>query len=389
MASIDIERVLSATTHYATLGCKPDVGAGDLSRSYRSLSKTLHPDKCNLPKAEAAFKKLAEAHAVLGDPLRRRTYDREQHFALQQQQQQHPGHSPSSSGFRAESHNTAPWADPYPTRVPKPVYETPEEIAIREKQLAVMDRNQLQTEFNELQRDLHDERRQAKERTKRHEADLTVAKRVANEARAEREKVKAYWQQRLHEEKTRYEREKQELVARVALLEAELASALQRAPSSSASASGVSPAVVGPQLPDLSASSAPSAPATSKSIEKDEYGNFVVVEKDARGAYTVSAERLAAQRKHSSSNSGHAAPSGQHAGSSAASAGRAAAESMSDGLVELLQRLGLDHYRDQLEEEELFDVALLRSMGPTVQANMEELGMRPVEAQRLRQGLGL
>lgn len=249
-----------------------------------------------------------------------------------------------------------------------------------------MDRRVLQKEFNELQRDLHDERRAAKERTKKHDHELTVHKRLASEAKASLERVKDHWQQKIYEERQIHERQRGEMAARIRLLEAEVAELRTQLASagggrsSSAQPPDVSEPVSGPSLP-------PSAGIT-KSVEKDEHGNYRVVERDANGHYVMSAERLAAERKQAG---------GSHGGGMASSGGAAnpatqlmAADSaMADGLVELLRKLDLSQHRDKLEEEELFDVPLLRSMGPMLANNMAELGMKPAEVQRLRQALGV
>ena len=394
MAAAEVERVLAAKTHYSTLGVPNDASAADISRAYRKLSMTLHPDKCQESNAETAFKRLSEAHTVLCDPLQRRTYDRENRHALHPRSvggifaPPPPGADEAKNSFRAQSHQTAPWADPYPAHVPKPVWESPEEILMREKAGVELDRRELQKEFNELQRDLHDERRAAKERTKKHDHELTVHKRLANEAKASLERVKDQWQQKIYVERQIHERQRGEMAARIRLLEAEVAelrSQLTRSLSGAERSSSTRP----PDMSEMvSGPSLPPARAITKSVEKDEYGNYRVVERDANGQYVVSAERLAAERKHGSSHT----TVGGHAGggqSRPIPQPAAADESMGDGLVELLERLDLSQHRDTLEEEELFTIDLLRSMGPMLATNMAELGMDAPEVERLRQALGM
>ena len=401
----DVSRVLASTNHYQTLGIGFDAKATDVSKAYRNLSKTLHPDKNPSSQASDAFRKLVTAHDVLADPLQRRTYDRENLHALQgvrEQQQQYQQQRENESSFRANSGQHAPWQESV-QRVPKPVWQSPEELAMQEKRLAEMETNDLRLQVAQLTRDLHDERRAAKERNAKHETELTVQKRLTSESKRENDKIKDSWRMRLEEEKQRHNRETQELHARVALLEVEVAAL--KAPTSSrrcgggsdggssssgsrssandrygslgtpsgapigATAVDIGEALVGPQA----------KPATTRSIEKDANGNFVVVERDASGGYTVSAERLAAERHNQvSTSNGVVGP-----------VPKASSTTVSEALAALLLRLGLDRFIAALEEEELVDLPLLRSMGPMLTANMRELGMTPEEAHKLKVALGL
>lgn len=61
---------------YATLGVQKDVSAADLKKQYRKLARQFHPDSNpGDAKAEARFKEISEAHAVLSDPKQRQEYD--------------------------------------------------------------------------------------------------------------------------------------------------------------------------------------------------------------------------------------------------------------------------------------------------------------------------
>ncbi|WP_440902332.1 DnaJ C-terminal domain-containing protein [Actinosynnema sp.] len=61
---------------YATLGVAKDVTASDLKKTYRKLARTYHPDSNQGDaKAEAKFKEISEAYAVLSDPEQREEYD--------------------------------------------------------------------------------------------------------------------------------------------------------------------------------------------------------------------------------------------------------------------------------------------------------------------------
>lgn len=61
---------------YAVLGVTKDVSAADLKKQYRKLARQFHPDSNpGDAAAEARFKEISEAHAVLADPKQRQEYD--------------------------------------------------------------------------------------------------------------------------------------------------------------------------------------------------------------------------------------------------------------------------------------------------------------------------
>ncbi|MCU1508780.1 MAG: molecular chaperone DnaJ [Actinomycetota bacterium] len=61
---------------YAVLGVSKDVSDAELKKTYRKLARQYHPDSNpGDAKAEAKFKEISEAHAVLADPEQRREYD--------------------------------------------------------------------------------------------------------------------------------------------------------------------------------------------------------------------------------------------------------------------------------------------------------------------------
>jgi curved DNA-binding protein CbpA len=72
-----------ARTHYQLLDLHPSASLSDIRRSYRELSKQLHPDKSCLPRAVATdqFQSLNSAYATLSNPEQRRRYDQQIGYA--------------------------------------------------------------------------------------------------------------------------------------------------------------------------------------------------------------------------------------------------------------------------------------------------------------------
>ena len=63
--------------YYATLGVARDATEADIKKAFRKLARTWHPDVAtDKAGAEAKFKEINEAQEVLGDPEKRRKYDR-------------------------------------------------------------------------------------------------------------------------------------------------------------------------------------------------------------------------------------------------------------------------------------------------------------------------
>ncbi len=61
---------------YATLGVPKNADAAAIKKAYRKLARSLHPDQNpDNPAAEARFKEVGEAYAVLSDPEQRKQYD--------------------------------------------------------------------------------------------------------------------------------------------------------------------------------------------------------------------------------------------------------------------------------------------------------------------------
>ena len=72
-----------ATDYYELLGVGRDASSDDLKRAYRQLAREFHPDaNPNDAQAEAKFKEISEAYAVLSDDQARARYDQFGHEGL-------------------------------------------------------------------------------------------------------------------------------------------------------------------------------------------------------------------------------------------------------------------------------------------------------------------
>ncbi|HEX4344656.1 MAG TPA: J domain-containing protein [Solirubrobacteraceae bacterium] len=68
---------MAAQDHYKVLGIERKASADDIKKAYRKLARQYHPDKNpGDKKAEDRFKQISQAHDVLGDPDKRKEYDR-------------------------------------------------------------------------------------------------------------------------------------------------------------------------------------------------------------------------------------------------------------------------------------------------------------------------
>ena len=61
--------------YYAELGIDKDATQDEIKKAYRKLARKFHPDINKAESAEEKFKKISEAHEVLGDPEKRAAYD--------------------------------------------------------------------------------------------------------------------------------------------------------------------------------------------------------------------------------------------------------------------------------------------------------------------------
>jgi molecular chaperone DnaJ len=63
--------------YYKTLGVAKNAGQDEIKKAYRKLARRYHPDRNQGNKdAEARFKEISQAYDVLGDPEKRKQYDR-------------------------------------------------------------------------------------------------------------------------------------------------------------------------------------------------------------------------------------------------------------------------------------------------------------------------
>jgi molecular chaperone DnaJ len=65
-----------ASDYYKTLGVDRKASQEDIKKAYRKLARQYHPDTNEDAGAEERFKKISEAYDVLGDPEKRKQYDR-------------------------------------------------------------------------------------------------------------------------------------------------------------------------------------------------------------------------------------------------------------------------------------------------------------------------
>ncbi len=78
--------------YYAVLGVPKDASPEDIQKAYRKLARKYHPDVNKDAGAEARFKGISEAKEVLGDPEKRKKYDR--YGAAWNHAQRHGGSPP-------------------------------------------------------------------------------------------------------------------------------------------------------------------------------------------------------------------------------------------------------------------------------------------------------
>jgi molecular chaperone DnaJ len=68
--------------YYEILGLSPDADAKAIKQAFKRLAMKYHPDRNKSADAEARFKEVAEAYAVLSDPKKRASYDARGHAGV-------------------------------------------------------------------------------------------------------------------------------------------------------------------------------------------------------------------------------------------------------------------------------------------------------------------
>lgn len=81
--------------YYEVLGVQKNASEEEIKRAFRKLAKQYHPDVNKEADAEAKFKEIGEAYAILSDPKKRRQYDQFGHAAFE-------GGSSGFQGFSAD-----------------------------------------------------------------------------------------------------------------------------------------------------------------------------------------------------------------------------------------------------------------------------------------------
>jgi hypothetical protein len=74
-ASELISNILSSEDYYEILGLDRTASESDIKKRYRTIARTIHPDKCSLENCEDAFKKVGTAYKCLSSEESRKTYD--------------------------------------------------------------------------------------------------------------------------------------------------------------------------------------------------------------------------------------------------------------------------------------------------------------------------
>ncbi|MDP8207107.1 MAG: DnaJ C-terminal domain-containing protein [Candidatus Electryonea clarkiae] len=95
------------TDYYEAIGVDRKASQQEITKKYRQLARTYHPDVNKSPDAEDRFKAIQEAYAVLKDPAKRKRYDAlGANWEHGQEFRPPPGWGSSSGGFnRGDAQN--------------------------------------------------------------------------------------------------------------------------------------------------------------------------------------------------------------------------------------------------------------------------------------------
>ena len=88
-AEAAVNRTLKAKDHHAVLGVAEPISPTRLKKAYRRLCLQLHPDRCQAPRAEEAFKRVQEAFAALDQNGPRSSAARAQAKRTERKQAEH------------------------------------------------------------------------------------------------------------------------------------------------------------------------------------------------------------------------------------------------------------------------------------------------------------
>lgn len=104
-------RVLKCVCHYTVLELNRDANEQAIKAAYLAKTKQLHPDVCDVSSAVEAFRKVADAYAILSSPAKRIEYD--QRFVSDPRRRSNPYSSHSSTGY---NYRAASYGDDETTR---------------------------------------------------------------------------------------------------------------------------------------------------------------------------------------------------------------------------------------------------------------------------------
>lgn len=91
---------MAAQDYYKALGVDKKASQEEIKKAYRKLARQYHPDKNPGDKdAEARFKEISTAHDTLGDPEKRKAYDRQLANPFARMGGQQPGGGARQPGF--------------------------------------------------------------------------------------------------------------------------------------------------------------------------------------------------------------------------------------------------------------------------------------------------